>query len=58
MKIVPILLSFPMLMFTLGVARPQQHASESCGFTAQADPAHPTVTEPGVILPLVYVVER
>ena len=47
-----------MLMFTLGVARPQQHASESCGFTAQADPAHPTVTEPGVILPLVYVVER
>ena len=58
MKIVLTLLSFSLLMFTFGVARSQQHASESCGFTVQGEPAHPTVTGPDDILPLVYVVEQ
>jgi hypothetical protein len=58
MRIALILLSFSLLMFTLGVARPQQRASESCGFTVQGEPAHPTVTGPDDILPLVYVVEQ
>jgi hypothetical protein len=58
MRILLILLSFSLLMFTLGVARPQQRASESCGFRVQGEPAHPTVTGPDDILPLVYVVEQ
>jgi hypothetical protein len=58
MKIVFSLLSFSLLMFTLGMARTQQHASGSCGFTVQGEPAHPTITGPDDILPLVYVVEQ
>jgi hypothetical protein len=58
MKTVLILLSFSLLIFTLGMARPRQHASESCGFTVQGEPGHPTVTGPDDIVPLVYVVEQ
>jgi hypothetical protein len=58
MKIVLTLVSFSLLMFTLGVARPQQHASESCDFAVQGESAHATVTGPDDILPLVYVVEQ
>jgi hypothetical protein len=58
MKIVLTLLSFSMLMFTLGWARPQQQASGSCGFTVEGEPAHPTITGPDDILPLVYMVEQ
>ena len=58
MKILITLLGFFLLTFTLGVARPEQHASNSCGFTVQGEPAHPTVTGPDDILPLVYVVEQ
>ena len=58
MKIVFSFLSFSLLMFTLGMARTQQHPSESCGFTVQGEPAHPTITGPDDILPLVYVVEQ
>jgi hypothetical protein len=58
MKIVLALLSFSMLMFTLGMPRPRQHAGESCSFTVRGEPAQPTVTGPDDIVPLVYVVEQ
>jgi hypothetical protein len=58
MKIVFSLLSFCLLMFTLGTARTHQHASESCGFTVQGEPAQPTVQGPDDIVPLVYFVEQ
>jgi hypothetical protein len=58
MKIVFSLLSFSLLMFTLGMARTHQHASESCGFTVQGEPAQPTVQGPDDIAPLVYFVEQ
>lgn len=54
-----ILLSFSFLVSGLALTRPQQPtSSESCGFTVQGEPAHPTVTGPEDILPLVYVVEQ
>jgi hypothetical protein len=58
MKIVISLLSLCLLMFTLGTARTHQHASESCGFTVQGEPAQPTVEGPDDIVPLVYFVEQ
>jgi hypothetical protein len=58
MKVIVTLLGFLLLMVTLGVARQQQHASESCGFAVQGEPMHPTVTGPDEIVPLVYVVEQ
>ena len=49
-------LLLPMVSF--GVARQQQHGSESCGFSVQGELTHTTVTGPDDILPLVYVVEQ
>ena len=58
MKIMLTFLGLLLLMVTFGVARQQQHGTESCGFAVQGEPAHPTVTGPNDILPLVYVVEQ
>jgi hypothetical protein len=58
MKIVLALLSFSLLMFGLGVAGPEHHASGSCDFAVQGEPAQPTVQGPDDIVPLVYVVEQ
>src|SRR6266480_6168805 len=44
--------------FDLGLARQTQQGSNSCGFLVQGEPAHPTVTGPDDIVPLVYVVEQ
>jgi hypothetical protein len=57
MKIMLTFLALLLLMVTFGVAR-QQYGTESCGFAVQGEPAHPTVTGPDDILPLVYVVEQ
>lgn len=58
MKIMLTILGLFLLMVTFGVAQQQQHGSEPCGFAVQGEPAHPTVTGPEDILPLVYVVEQ
>jgi hypothetical protein len=58
MKIMLTFLGLFLLMVSFGVARQQQHASESCGFAMQGEPARPTVQGPDDIVPLVYVVEQ
>jgi hypothetical protein len=58
MKITLTFLGLLLLMVTFGVARQQQHSTESCGFGVQGEPTHPTVTGPDDIVPLVYVVEQ
>jgi hypothetical protein len=58
MKMMLTFLGLLLLMVTVGVARQQQHGTESCGFAVQGEPTHPTVTGPDDILPLVYVVEQ
>jgi hypothetical protein len=58
MRIAVTFLSFSLLMFIFGADSPQQRASESCGFLVQGESAHPTVTGPDDISPLVYVVEQ
>ena len=49
---------FLLLVVSFGRARQTQQGSNSCGFAVQGEPAHPTVTGPDDIVPLVYVVEQ
>lgn len=52
------LLCFPLLAVGFGIAQPQQHGGGVCEFTVQGEPAHPAITGPDDIVPLVYVVEQ
>ncbi len=58
MKMLFTFLGFSLLTFAFRLAQSQQSPSGSCGFTVQGEPAHPTITGPDDILPLVYVVEQ
>ena len=58
MKIMLTFLGLLLLMVSFGVARQQQHTSESCDFAVQGEPAQPTVQGPDDIVPLVYVVDQ
>ena len=57
MKITLTFLGLFLLLVTLGSAR-QQHPDEECTFRVQGEPTRPTVTGPGDLEPLVYVVEQ
>jgi hypothetical protein len=57
MKITLTFLGLFLLLVTLGSAR-QQHPDEECTFRVQGEPTRPTVTGPGDLVPLVYVVEQ
>ena len=47
-----------LLATNLGVAKQQENQSDACKFSVQGNPAHPAVTGPDDILPLVHVVEQ
>src|ERR1700752_3300835 len=51
---------FLLLVVSFGLSHSlqNQQGKNSCVFTIQGEPAHPTVTGPDDIVPLVYVVEQ
>jgi len=52
------LLGPALVMGSFGIAQPQQHDSDPCGFTVQGESRRATVAGPDDIVPLVYVVEQ
>ena len=47
-----------LVMGSFGIAQPQQHDRDACGFTVQGESRRATVAGPDDIVPLVYVVEQ
>ena len=58
MKLNLVFLALLLLITSYGLAREEQHSSNSCGFAVQGEAAQPTVKGPDDIVPLVHVVEQ